>query len=215
MKVAVAKKELRIAPARNGRPLTSFWRFWTQGSEVYAATRNVADGLRVSLHSSGTHFVWHGQDRFELTPPIAIPNSDWRDALQVTFLVGENTLAPRERKPITKAVLVDTPVNTRLTLSILLRESSTRSELPGGTPFLKTVLRDGRHVSVVGRLFDMFPADFERIREVRQKLCVDYEQPMKASSVSIEMFDINAGPNAIAVIPTGAEVINSAKLIAT
>jgi hypothetical protein len=47
------EKAIRIGIAQDGIQLSAVWRFWLQGSDVYAASRNIAGKIKTSLHRSG------------------------------------------------------------------------------------------------------------------------------------------------------------------
>lgn len=43
-------KALRIVPARQGQAAANFWKFWTNGSEIYAPSRASRGFNKVSVH---------------------------------------------------------------------------------------------------------------------------------------------------------------------
>jgi len=44
---------LLVAPRRFDRLISSAWRMWVNGDDVYVANRNLVTGLKVSLHATG------------------------------------------------------------------------------------------------------------------------------------------------------------------
>jgi hypothetical protein len=219
---ASAPSSLRVGPTRSGQRLASLWRFWVSGNDVYVANRNVGKHTRVSLHASGTWFVWIGSARTMLAPPLLLSGGQWLHALELAFLVPPNSLPLPELKPLKpreKALLIETPVEHKLTMNILfgaVPETSHSTPLPPeltGHTLMQAKLARGTPVAVVARRHPFSAEDREVIEQHRVGLGfrVHTEKPQERPGLEILVISApTAVANVISVIGMGPEAFTTA-----
>jgi len=163
---------LRVGPFRGGRQIASLWRFWTTGDEVYVANRNFARLVRVSLHSSGASFCWVGAHRKDLAAPCLLPGEAWSHALEIVWLIPEDSLPVPEIKEVKKskpAIVIETPPDQKLVLNVLYgatRATTHETALPeimNGGRLMQARLPCGTQVTVIGRLLPFSDQDLKNI----------------------------------------------------
>jgi hypothetical protein len=211
---------LSVAPVRNDKQIANMWRVWTQGDEIYLATRNATKIFKVSLHSGGNWFVHlGGGPRQNLGPSLPLSLPGWSHAVELSFLVGEDTLPPKnfvKVKPRSRALLVRTPSGSKLLVDVLLapRGVGQVAHLPkemNGTRLMNATLRDGTGVVVIGRVAAMTSADYAKIDEVRgpSGVQVHTDRPMTPGESVVEIFgvqpNVKGGGNVIQIVPLGPE----------
>lgn len=212
-------KSLRIAPMRLGTPVASFWRFWTQGSEIYAAGRSHIGVHKLSFHSSGKWFSTLGNDRQELAPARALPGGQWRHAVQLRYLVGANTLPPLPEEPFTEANpawgIEISPREYLVTHLLIGAEGTTlQTPLPDGYGFprlLPMELRDDRCAVLVGGPLNM-PPHVERDLQIAHAMRYVSSTPPDLRRLRIEAFSVEItedGFNRVTIVPLGPEAITT------
>jgi hypothetical protein len=217
------KGSLRIGPIRDGRPLASLWRIWVQGDEVYIGNRNAEGMAKISIHSSGKPFLSVGKnERFNFSQPMLFPDSPWRHIVELSFLIGDNILPLRDRKPLKPskpALGIVTPAGHKLAANVLVGSPPLTHGSPmpvmmkGGTVVFQHTLRGGDLVSVVVRVQPMTDQDMANLVEMRSKLRVNTTGPYNIgpdSGVEPTLFTRSATTgNVITVVPAGPEVFTS------
>jgi len=207
---------LRVAPSRGGRQIASAWRFWAQGDEFYAASRDAAALGKISFHKN---FKWQyrlGTTTTRLAVPLRL-SLGWLHAVQISFLVEADVLLPLKRADA-KVRLIEVPEGSKLVLNVLVSSETRRPVLKppaeiGGTVLDSDRLRGGASLIVTGRGLKMDANDRSIVADVRDKLRINFTGRPNANEVFAEAawheFDARTG-NAIAIIPVGFETIQVA-----
>src|SRR5438128_1446872 len=77
----------RVAPGQSGEPVASFWKFWVEGSELYAMNRDL-NTMKISVHASGQiHMRLERRDLQPLAPSLQLTGSSWKHALEIRYLI--------------------------------------------------------------------------------------------------------------------------------
>ncbi|HEY4749699.1 MAG TPA: hypothetical protein VIH60_04865 [Steroidobacteraceae bacterium] len=211
------RSSLRVGPGRGKDLLTSLWRIWAQGNEVYLANRNLATRAHVSLHSTGKWFIDLGPKRIQFVPPMRLEGSNWLHAVEIAFLIGENVLPMPEMKEVKAArpaLKVEVPPGHKLVLNILygsegVNHDTAVPQLIMGSVLLQLTLRDGIAVAVVARVLRLSDQDRHNMLEMPKaapKLTT--VRPVSRGNVGAELINFTAtetGGNVITVIPLSPE----------
>ncbi|MGE0367236.1 MAG: hypothetical protein AB7Q00_16040 [Phycisphaerales bacterium] len=210
---------IRIAPARNGQPATSFWSIWRRGNEIYAAGRSHIGVHKLSFHSSGRWFSTLGNSRRKLAPRHALPGGQWFHALELRFLIGEGILPPLPEKPFREAdpgYTVEVAPGEHLVVHLLIGAHGTKLDaaLPNGFDWprlLELVLRDGMCAVVLGAPFKM-PDNVRRVLQIARALRLQSKSAPDFQRLRLEVFQVeitSEGFNRVTVIPLGPEAITT------
>lgn len=211
---------VRIAPARNGQPVTSFWSFWMRGNEIYAAGRSHIGVHKLSFHCSGKWFSTLGNSRRDLAVAHSLPGAQWLHALELRFLIGEGILPPLPEKPFREAdpgYTVEAAPGEYLVVHLLIGAHGTKLDgaLPTGFDWprlLEMVLRNGTCAVVIGAPFKM-PDHVRRDLHVARALRMQSSSTPDLQRLRLEIFQVeitSQGFNRVTVIPLGPEAITTA-----
>jgi len=171
-------KVVRIGPGTEGTATACFWRFWTEKSEIYAASRIGGHQSKISVHSSGEIHMAHGP-RNKLTFFPLMPIGDgWSHAVELRFLLGHGAFIPlpamtRLKKKNDRALLAHVPQGHILILELLIGEST---ELPvpisaaDAGQIWRCRLKDDRCALLVGRVLPMLEHDAKQLRLIRTEV---------------------------------------------
>jgi len=155
---------------------------------------------------------------------MLLPDSEWRLIAEICFLIGENILPLRDMKELKAskpALGIVTPRGHKLAVYVLFGGPPLTHESPipaamrdgGGSIIFQHTLRGGDLLSVVARLLPMSDQDKGFINQVRSKIAVNTDAPVKLSENSgveaIWLARSATTGNVIAVIPAGPEVFRS------
>lgn len=209
---------IRFAPGLGLEPAVWFWKFWTQGSEVYAVCRNPLGMARISVHKSGQiHFRLGTKVKQNIAPLSKWGLGPWFHAFEMRFLLSDGTnVPPDQRKLLKKKKLYVIPVPKGFIphFNLLIGDTGTPLGSPvphefSGQVIWRTLLRDGRPAVLVGRMLKLDDQNRGLIRYYRETL----DTTVKISNASKAYFEychFNWSPtagNVILVIPMGDEVI--------
>lgn len=208
-------KSIRIAPMRLGQPVASFWSFWKQGDEVYAAGRNHIGVHKLSFHSSGKWYTTLGNVRKELAPSHLLPGGQWRHAVQLRYLVGDDTLPPLPETPFRGSDPgwgIEISPGEYLVAHLLIGTNGTRltTPLPDGYGFpqlLPMELRNGTCAVLVGGPLKTSPR-VKRALQIARAVRVQTNTPPDLRNLRMEIFQVeitDQGFNRVSVIPLGPE----------
>jgi hypothetical protein len=109
---------IRVGPGIGGTATACFWRFWTEGSEIYAASRSGGHQTKISVHASGEIHMARGPRNNQMFYPLMPVGDDWAHAVEIRFLLGRGAFSPppamtRLKKKKDKALLVQVPGRPR------------------------------------------------------------------------------------------------------
>jgi hypothetical protein len=204
-------KVFRVAPSRSGVQIANAWRIWAQGSEFYAAARDVIRLGKISFHSN---FYWRyevGDLALRLAEPLKL-TSRWLHALELVFLIDTGVLLPLTQCEAGSS-LVETPEGAKLVLNLLLSSDAKGPRLSpppeiGGHPIHSYRLRSGATLLVVARVMPLDNSNQALIAETRAKLRVNVKDNVPSANVYVEAswneFSPRTG-NVLAVIPVGTD----------
>lgn len=213
----ISGKAFRIAPAQAGQPVASFWKFWTEGNELYAMNRD-ASSTKVSIHASGqTHLRMERRDRQPLFPPFTLPDSDWRHALEIRYLLAPDRFrpAPKKLKRNSEAYLVEVSDGHAFILNLLLTSADPPPTLPtqlaGAQILWVATLPDGRHVTLIGRVMTLDAENQEHLARLRGADGPKVTFEGEPTSPRLELSHVFWGPggNIVLIVPAGSEAIRT------
>jgi len=210
---------IRIAPARNGKPVASFWSFWAQGNELYAAGRSHIGIHKLSFHSSGKWYTTLGDSRRELAPALRLPGGRWLHALELRYLVGDDILPPLPEKPFREAdpgYTIEVAPGEQMVAHLLVGSSGTtlNTPLPDGLEWprmLELELRHGTCAVVIAAPLKM-PAYTRRDLQIARALRLESKTEPNLQQLRMEIFQVeitSKGVNRVTVIPLGPEAITT------
>lgn len=210
---------IRIAPARNGKPVASFWSFWAQGNELYAAGRSHIGIHKLSFHSSGKWYTTLGNDRRELASARQLPGGQWVHALELRYLVGDDILPPLPEKPFREAdpgYTIDVAPGEHLIAHLLIGSSGTtpNTPLPDGLQWprmLELELRHGTCAVVIAAPLKM-TAHARRDLQIARALRLESKTEPNLQQLRMEIFQVQITSrrvNRVTVIPLGPEAITT------
>jgi hypothetical protein len=210
---------IRIAPARIGKPVASFWSFWAQGNELYAAGRSHIGIHKLSFHSSGKWYTTLGDNRRELAPAHRLPGRQWLHALELRYLVGDDILPPLLEKAFREAdpgYTIEVAPSEYLVAHLLIGSSGTtlNTPLPVGLEWprmLELELRHGTCEVVIAAPLKM-PAHARRDLQVARALRLESKTEPNLQQLRMEIFQVeitSQGVNRVTVIPLGPEAITT------
>ena len=209
---------LGVAPSRDGKQIALAWRFWAQGDEFYAASRDAIKLGKISFHKN---FNWQyrlGDALFPLARPLRL-SDDWLHAVQLSFLVKAGVLLPLSQGD-TRVSLVDVPVGAKLVLNLLVSLHTRKPMLTppaqiGGAVILSHRLRGGTSLIMTYRILEMDTNDLSVIDDIQAKLRINFTSLPDSSEVFAEavwhQFDARTG-NTIVVVPVRYEAIQGDSL---
>jgi hypothetical protein len=211
------RKSISIAPIRGGEQIAAPWRIWMQGDELYLANRETIQSIKVSLHAHGNWHVDSGHYRHQLGPALPLSLPGWFLAVQLSFCVGDNTIKPANLTPFKKsslAVFVDTPVDKKLLVDVLLAPIGTTPSSPLPSEFdsprvLHLIHRNGSVAIVTASTGEITGEDAVNMAEMR-KFSITYDSPEDATAKFAEMFAVHrvkGGGNIIVIVPLGPESV--------
>jgi hypothetical protein len=167
--------ELRVAPSQNDQLAAGIWRFWTDGSDIYALKRSSRGLNKLSVHQSGQiHMRIEGKDLQLLASPQ--PFGDWLHAFELRFLISQDSLRPREENLKRKrAFLIDVPTDTVLYLNLWVGRAGLLAVpdlplQPAAKPLWRATLSDQRPVVLTGRLLELDEQNRQYLKYLRQEL---------------------------------------------
>jgi hypothetical protein len=171
----VTGQAFRVAPGQSGQPVASFWKFWIEGSELYAMNRDSAT-MKISVHSSGQiHVRLEQRDLQLLAPALEFVGSSWKHALEIRYLIAPDRFrpAPKKLKKKERAFIVEVADGNALILNLMVASSG---PTPGSAPppqfgtarqLWRSSLADGRSVMLVGRVMPLDTENQQHIDRLR------------------------------------------------
>ena len=220
-KLPIEGKAIRFAPGRNASPLTTFWKVWAEGNEVYALTRSFSGSMHISVHETGqVHYRLATKQKLEFAPVMPLEGGAWFHAFEIRFLWSAGAHSPvgqRESLRSKMGYLLDTPEGFVFHANLIIGASGTPldSSLPvnlAGATLWRTRLRDGRIAVLIARLLPLDDVNRERIRYFREELGVHATFPTMPKTKYIELHSMHWSPeggNVILVVPMGEEAFRS------
>jgi hypothetical protein len=207
------ESKVRFAPARDGKPIASFWSIWSQGSEIYVAARHHSGTFKLSLHRNGQWFATINNRRMRLAPAWVLPGGQWRHALEIRFLVGLGALLPapsgrfRSSRP---GYMMEVPPGDFMTVQLLIGVASTTHATPLPVTWdwprlLQITLRDGTCAVVVAA---HFPIDDRIRRELDEHRSVRIHAPSRIDPNQAHHEHVHlavTSTNIVYVVPQGPE----------
>jgi len=216
----VEAKAFRFAPARDQRPLTTFWKVWSEGDEVYLASRSLAGNQHISVHQSGAiHYRMGVKQKQDLAPLMRLPSGQWQHAIELRFLVSRGALPPlNELKSLKdrKAHVISVPENFVLHVNLLIGDASPNPApvlppefMPAAGLLWKSRLRDGRNAALIGRVLLESEENAAHVRYIRSELkpTVTLERSGSGNK-HVEIYHLHwsaSGGNVVLVVPMGDE----------
>lgn len=220
----VEGKAFRFAPARDQRPLTTFWKVWSEGNEVYLASRNNAGNQHISVHQSGAiHYRMGVKQKQDLAPLMRLPSGRWQHAVELRFLVSEGALPPlNELKSLKNrnAHVLAVPESFVLHVNLLICDASSTLEpplppefMPAGELLWRSRLRDGRTAALIGRALLESDENAAHVRYIRSELrpTVTFERSGSGDR-RVEIYHLHwsaSGGNVVLIVPMGGEAFRS------
>lgn len=218
----VKGKQIRFAPARDGKPASFIWKVWVQGSDVYAQCRRFGGSLKLSVHASGQiHLRQAPKQKQDLAPLMQLGSGPWLCGFELRFFLNDAALMPfRERESLKNqtALLITVPNEYALFVDLIIsppgsmRDMSLPVEfLPGGEALWCVQLGNGRVAALIGRILALDEENRGHIRSLREELKVTYNARKKSEGPYVETHYLNwsAGGNVIFIMPQGDEAIRS------
>ncbi len=216
----IESKAIRFAPARDEKPVSSFWRVWAEGSNVYAFSRTSARELHISVHESGQiHFRQGHKLKQDLTPLTQIGSGPWFHGFELRFLVSQGNLSPPNKplKKKDKAYLISIPDEYYLCADLIIASPGTPLdyplpvEFPGGQPIWRTQLKDPRPAVLVGRVLKLDDENRAHIRYFREELKPTVTFNAMPNSKYAELYNLHwsKGGNVVFIVPMGEEAFRS------
>ena len=212
-------KAIRFAAGRGQEPAVSFWKVWTQGSEIYALSRSSAGVVKISINASGQiHCSLGPKHNQDLVPPMRLGSGPWFHALEIRFLLSEGAKAPtRERESLKNksAYVIPVPPGFVLLANIIVGDHATALDCPlplefgGGQALWRTRLHDGRPAVLLTRILPLDNQNREQIKYIRETLKPTITFSNKPSEPYIEIHHVHwsEGGNVVMVIPMGDEAV--------
>jgi hypothetical protein len=215
----VEGKLIRFAPSLEGEPVSSIWKIWAVGDEVYALSRML--GLKISVHATGQiHVRLAKKQKQDLTPLMQLGSGPWSCAFELRFLRSDDARMPYRHRESLKnkgALMIAIPDGYALFANLIIGPRGAPLELPlpvefspPGETLWRTRLRDGRLAALVGRVLELDQENREHLRRVR-----DRKTTYNASAISEEQYmevhemHWSAVANVILIVPLGDEVFRS------
>jgi hypothetical protein len=208
---------VRVGPGIGEVATACYWKFWTEGNEVYAAGRGGGHLTKISVHASGEIHMHVGPRNVQkLSPPVPL-GDDWVLAVEFRFLLGHGAFSPppqlvKLKKKTDKALLAQVPPDHVLVLNLLIGKSSAAP--PGAFANVgqiwRSTLKDGRVAVLVGRSMPIDEENAKKLKLIRFEMNpkVNFEGSLKGQPPPyFEFSEWTWGPggNVIFVVPMGAE----------
>ncbi|RIK45776.1 MAG: hypothetical protein DCC58_05405 [Chloroflexi bacterium] len=198
---------------RNGVQIAGAWRIWTQGDEFYAAGRDAVRLGKISFHRNNNWQLRLGTMMQRLAPGLLLSGS-WRHALELIFLVSDDVLLPKAQRE-EKVVAVETPLQHKLLIDLLLTDSADRRSLMPvevqGSVLREVILRSGKTLLVLGRVLPFTSEDFAAVADMRSKLRVSFRERIpERHEAYVEATLTSFAPgrgNVLQIIPVGPEAL--------
>lgn len=210
-------KAIRIAPARLGEPVASFWLFKCQGDEIYAAGRTYMGVFKLSFHRSGKSYATLRGVTKEFAPWKMLDGGRWLQAMRLRYLIGDTMMRPLPEKAFKEtAYTIECPPGQYLIAHLLIGADGTTLEtpLPTGYGFPKLLqmrLRGGRVAILVGGPIPLTAEPAHAMAVARAHRIVR-RRPADPTGDSVEMFSTETtqhGINQATVVPLGPESITT------
>lgn len=210
-------KAIRIAPGQSGQPIASFFKYWIEGSELYAMNRD-AGSLKFSIHASGqVHLRMERRDLQLLAPALLLDGTDWKNALEIRYLIAADRSRPRPRKlkKGEKALLVNISDGEVLYLNLLVANSGAghTSTMPPDFGQYQAVwtspLTDGRQVLLTARVAALDLENQAHITRLRgaEGPKVTFASASQSAHVELTHVFWSGGGNVVLIVPAGSEAI--------
>lgn len=206
---------MRVGPQRNGVPAAFFWKFWTSGGEVYAASRIGGHHTKISVHKSGQIHMRLGEMKKQAFFPPTLLSNGWMHAIEIRFLIDKDSSLPPieflEMKGKEEALLFDVPDGAVLLLNLMFGVAGMNppTEFAGAARIWEASLPDGRVVQLVGRLVPMNRENAEKIQRVRHEISpqANFKGELTGAPPYMECEHAHWGPggNVLCVVPMGTE----------
>jgi len=224
-RLPVLGKAIRFAPGRNNEPAASFWKVWSEGTEIYASSRSPGGSPKISVHASGQiHFRLEGKLKQDLAPLMPLGTGPWLHAFELRFLLSESASAPfRERESLKNksAFLIPVPSGFLLHANLILGRTGIPHDcplpaelLPAGQALWRTRLRDGRPAVLVARMLEIDSNNRDHITRLREQLRPTVTFSGMPRRKYVELYSVHwsaEGGNVILAVPMGEEAFRSEK----
>lgn len=217
----VVGKAFRVGPGQAGQPIASIWKFWVEGNELYAISRDTGSA-KISVHASGQiHMRGEKRDMQLLAPAVPLAGSSWSHVLEVRYLIAPDRVRwpPRKLKKKDKAFLVDVADGRALVLNLIISavngdsNASLASQFAGGRLLWRSSLRDGRAVALIGRVIPIDAenqAHIERFRGVDGPKVTLSDTPKSPPEMEVcQVSWSQEGGNFALVVPMGSEAVRT------
>jgi hypothetical protein len=222
-RLPVEGKVIRFAPGRNEQPAASFWKVWSEGSEVYASSRAPRGSAKISVHASGqVHYRLEAKLKQDLAPVMRMGSGPWFHAFELRFLLSSGAYSPQgQRKSLKnkKSYLIPVPDGFVLHANLIIGSTGTHLDaplpaelLPAGQALWRSRLRDRRPAVLVARMLQLDDANRESIRYVREELKPTVTFSSMPDRRYVEIYHLHWSPeggNVILVVPMGEEAFRS------
>lgn len=208
-------KSVRVGPGNGQIPTACFWKFWTEGNEIYAASRGGGHLSKISVHASGQiHMHLGPRNTLTFAPPVAL-GDDWLHAIEIRFLLGRGSFTPppslMKLKKNDKALLVQVSPNNVFLLNLLVGKAG--GSLPGAfinsSQIWQSSLKDHRTVLLVARIPPMDQENEKQLNFIRSELNpkANFEGKLTGQPTYLECIHAFWGPggNVVFVVPMGRE----------
>jgi hypothetical protein len=207
---------VRIGPRIGQSAAACFWKFWTGGNEIYAATRSGGNQTKISVHASGEiHMHFGPRNMQKFAPPVCLSDG-WAHAVEIRFLIGHGASRPppelvKLRKQNHKVLLADVPSDHVLILNLLVGKSTTPlpAAFGGAVQIWRSPLKDGRVAVLVCGILPMNEENAKTLKHIRSELNpkANYEGKLVGQPPYLEcVFAVpGSGGNVVFVVPMGAE----------
>ncbi len=218
----VEGKAIRFAPGLGQEPAAWFWRVWTEGSEIYALSRNSGGVAKISVHASGQiHYRLGPKHKQDLSPLLKLGSGPWLHAFEIRFLLSEGANPPpRQRESLKNkmAYLIPVPKGRVLHVNLIVGDTGTQLDSPlpgefsGGQALWRASLRDGRPAILVARMLELDNQNRDHIKYYRETLKPTVTLSGTPKDAYVELCHLHwspAGGNVFLVIPMGDEAIRS------
>jgi hypothetical protein len=208
-------KSVRVGPGNGEVPTACFWKFWTEGNEIYAASRGGGHLTKISVHASGQiHMHLGPRNTLTFAPPIAV-GDDWLHAIEIRFLIGPGSFTPppslTKLKKNDKALLIQVSPNNVFLLNLLVGRSA--ASLPNAfvncAQIWQSSLRDSRIAVLIGRILPMDRENEKQLNFIRSELNprANFEGKLTGHPPYLECIHAfwSPGGNVVFVVPMGTE----------
>jgi hypothetical protein len=211
-------KAIRFAPGIGQEPATSFWRVWSEGSEIYALSRPSGRVAKVSVHASGQIHCRFGDNKQNLMPLSQLGYGPWFHAFEMRFLLTEASKAPSGQRKSLKnklAYVVPVPEGHVLHVNLIIGtlgmtlDSPLPIEFSGSQAFWRTRLRDGRTAILVGRILALSDENQSLVNYYRDLMLKTTVRVSNSKDAAGELWHLHwspAGSNVLLVVPMLHEV---------